>query len=396
MSYVLTFHDWSQFDTPSNLSGSDLQNDTHANDPDSPGYNSNAPSWIGETFTFNGGAPTTLYINDDDGNFEDGYVETGSAQTLDVPLTLGGVTYPAGSVVQNEFSMTDATGQAVYVIAINGQNVGFGYQQGELPAAGDRFTATQGYDGDPFDSGDGTTSSTSSYSAMACFTPGTRILTPQGARDVSSLTAGDRVLTTDAGAQPIRIVLSREIDFNTAPDTARPILIRKGAFSEDIPRRDIVVSPQHGFVFEQTLGTHVQMVLVPAKALTVLPGIRAMPGKRSVHYVHLVLPRHHILTAEGALTESCYLGPVMQANCTAEQRRQIARAFPLLQMCNARDGYGPRARPALTVHATRRSLEAGTLRHCPPQLSDCTGSATTNSARGADQISLRITALAGS
>lgn len=48
---------------------------------------------VGETLTYNGGTGTTLDINDDDGFLEDGYVETGGAQTLNDPVTIDGVTY---------------------------------------------------------------------------------------------------------------------------------------------------------------------------------------------------------------------------------------------------------------------------------------------------------------
>ncbi|NND42605.1 MAG: hypothetical protein HKO04_11080 [Silicimonas sp.] len=72
----LGIYSWSQYTTPAGIPSGDLTGDTTPNDPAAPGYSSSAPSWVGETFTFNGGAPTQIDINDDDGNFEDGYVET--------------------------------------------------------------------------------------------------------------------------------------------------------------------------------------------------------------------------------------------------------------------------------------------------------------------------------
>ena len=38
------------------------------------------------------GAAVVADTNDDDGFFQDGYAETGGAQTLNAPLTIGGTT----------------------------------------------------------------------------------------------------------------------------------------------------------------------------------------------------------------------------------------------------------------------------------------------------------------
>ncbi|WP_245964071.1 Hint domain-containing protein [Roseovarius spongiae] len=182
---------WSQYTTPAGIPSGDLTSDTTPNDPASPGYSSSSPSWIGETFTFNGGAPTQIDINDDDGNFEDGYVETGGAQTLAQAVTIDGTLYPAGSVVENEFSLIDAGGQEIYVVRINGENVGFTYATGEGPTAGETFTAQQGLDGSGADNADGVSSSSEPYSDVICFAEGTLIETTLGAQAVERLQTGD-------------------------------------------------------------------------------------------------------------------------------------------------------------------------------------------------------------
>lgn len=155
MSYYLKLFDWSLYTLPSAIPMSDIEGDTHANDPASPDYSSGAPSWIGEDFTFDGGMAYQILVDDDDGDFEDAYVETGGIQTLAQDVTINGTLYTAGSQVQNEFSMVDALGNEVWVLRIGGENVGFVYPTGQEPTAGDTFTATNGRDGDPADSGDG-------------------------------------------------------------------------------------------------------------------------------------------------------------------------------------------------------------------------------------------------
>ncbi|MHA6327075.1 Hint domain-containing protein [Roseivivax sp. CAU 1753] len=159
MGYQLTVYDWSLFTIPSGIPMADIQGDTHANDPNSPDYASSAPSWIGETFTYNGGSGIEIIVSDDDDDFEDAYVETGGAQTLAQPVTINGTTYPAGSTIENEFSMLDDLGNEVWVLRINGTNVGFIYAANDQPTAGESFTASTGRDGAPEDSGDGAASS---------------------------------------------------------------------------------------------------------------------------------------------------------------------------------------------------------------------------------------------
>lgn len=365
MPYTIAIYDWSLYTTPAGLSTSDIETDTHANDPANPAnYDSAQPSWIGETFTFNGGAASLVEVNDDDDDFEDSYVETGGASTLAQDITINGVTYTAGSVVQNEFSMTDASGNQVWVVAINGTNVGFAYPEGKPPTASEAFTASQGYDGDGADSGDGSTSSTVAYGDVICFTPGTRILTPQGYRRIERLQPGDEVITQDAGAQAIVWMSFRTIDYTRNPDVARPVQIKRGSLTSDLPLRDMIVSPQHRLVFEDDSGPRRKEVFIPARALNTLPGVRVMQGKRAVTFVHLALSRHHILLAEGVRTESCYIAKAAYFAATRSEQKKLLRALPDVGLLTG-GSYGPLARPSLTVSDAKHGLAKGHLSYRP-------------------------------
>jgi len=150
LAYFVAIYDWSLYTLPSAIPMSDIEGDTFGN---------STPSWLGETFTYNGGSSTLLEINDDDSDFDDGYVDTGAAQTLAQDVTINGTTYLAGSVVENEFSMLDASGNEIWVVRIDGVNVGFTYPAGEDPTPGQTFTGTVARDGDPLDSDDGVSSS---------------------------------------------------------------------------------------------------------------------------------------------------------------------------------------------------------------------------------------------
>lgn len=338
---------------------SDIEGDTHSNDPASPDYSPSAPTWIGETFTYNGGSSTVLEINDDDSDFEDAYVETGGAQTLAQDVTINGTTYLAGSVVENEFSMLDGAGNEIWVVRIDGVNVGFSYPAGNDPSPGEDFVPTVGRDGDPADSGDGVSSS-ESYATMICFAPGTLIETPGGTRRVETLRIGDLVTTLDDGVRPIRWLSRRAVEFGDDIENGRPILISAGALAPGMPRRNLVVSPQHKFMFHDRGRSRDAEVFVPAKALTILPGIRVMHGKRKVEYHHFALDRHQVVMAEGVLTESCYLGAMVLQDIPVDQRPRLKAIFPHVDFDPGR-GYGPTARPVIRVQEAQQGLKSGRL-----------------------------------
>lgn len=165
MSYQFTVYDWSMYTLPSDIPAANLVGDIQANDPNAVGYNSAAPTWIGQQFTFNGGSGTGIVVNDDDDTFDDGYVEQGGAQTLAQPVTINGVTYRAGAVLENEFSLVDNLGNEVYILRIDGQNVGFVYASNNPPQPGENFSASTSRNGDAAHSSD-SVSSSQSYATM--------------------------------------------------------------------------------------------------------------------------------------------------------------------------------------------------------------------------------------
>ncbi len=355
---LLGLYSWSQYTTPAGIPSGDLTGDTTPNDPASPGYNSGAPSWIGKTFTFNGGSPSSIDINDDDANFEDGYVETGGAQTLAQDVTIDGTLYSAGSVVENEFSLIDSTGQEIYVVRINGVNVGFTYASGEEPTTGETFTATQGLDGSPVDNADGASSSSEPYADVICFATGTLIDTPDGPRAVEDLQPADLVTTLDHGPIPIRWVRSSHQPLEAAEKDAKPVLIAAGALGGELPLQDLIVSPQHRIL----VGGHRQLqalfqteALAPAKSLTSLRGIRNMQGKTKITWIHFACDRHEVVTANGCLSESLLLGPMVVNGLTAPERQALTDIFGSPPTPDSALN-GPPARECLTVGAVRRKL----------------------------------------
>lgn len=192
---------------------------------------------------------------------------------------------------------------------------------------------------------------------IPCFAEGTRILTPDGERPVQAIRPGDLVSTAEGEALPVLWHGRRQLtadDLAARPDL-RPIRLRAGACGN---RRELILSPQHGMVRACTEGP----MLVRARHLAeVGQGARVMRGVRRVSYHHLLLPRHAVILAEGAQSESFYPGAEALAALTAADRAALAVALGLPpEMGGMPDrialAYGPRCLPL----ASRRQVLPGT------------------------------------
>lgn len=191
---------------------------------------------------------------------------------------------------------------------------------------------------------------------FVCFGTGTLIDTPAGTRAVEALRPGDLVATRDNGPRPLRWVGSRTLTFGRAAHAQKPILLRAGSLGHGLPLRDLVVSPQHrillgGGAVKRVTGR--DEALAVAKALSGLPGVRQMRGKRGVTYHSLLFDQHQIVMAEGAPVESFHPGRYALSLLTRDQRREVLRAVPALR-ADPDAGYGAYARPLLS----RRDAEA--------------------------------------
>ena len=131
-----------------------------------------------------------------------------------------------------------------------------------------------------------------------CYVAGTRILAEHGEAAVETLREGDRVRTADGRLAPVRWVGRMRVDLarHPAPHHAAPIRIAANAFAPGLPKRDLLVSPDHALLAEG--------VLIPARRLVNGATIRAEPNFGVVTYVHVELDRHDLLLAEGLAAES--------------------------------------------------------------------------------------------
>ena len=134
-----------------------------------------------------------------------------------------------------------------------------------------------------------------------CFAAGTRILTDTGERMVETLKQGDIVLTVagdELSPEPVKWIGRRRIDLTThpRPETVAPIRIQRGAFADDMPHTDLLVSPDHAIFVDGRL--------ICARQLINGTTIRQEKGLSAVEYFHVELDAHAILLAEGLPAES--------------------------------------------------------------------------------------------
>ncbi|MCB1367201.1 MAG: Hint domain-containing protein [Rhodobacteraceae bacterium] len=182
---------------------------------------------------------------------------------------------------------------------------------------------------------------------VPCFTPGTRILTPQGDRLVEDLKPGDLVITQDHGAQPIRAVARRSLSAAQleASPQFRAIRIRRGALGGGLPLRDLVVSPQHRMLVggrDTNLLFGLDAALASARCLVNGGAIGLAPEAPSgLDYIHLVFDRHQIIFAESAPTESFFPGTEAIDGLGGATRAELFALFPELAT-----GDAARFRPA--------------------------------------------------
>ena len=195
---------------------------------------------------------------------------------------------------------------------------------------------------------------------VVCFTPGTTILTSDGPRDVASLVEGDFVQTADNGRAEILWLASRRITGARmkAIPSLTPVRLRAGALDKDVPDAGLLVSHDHQIVLcgsrAQTL-YNAEEVLVTARDLINDHSIIRDHGQREVTYIHMMLPKHEVVFANGVATESFHPA---SAELTMMDENQRDRMFDRLpNQTGGVQNYGEYARRVLS------DSEAAILQH---------------------------------
>ncbi|MCA1286860.1 Hint domain-containing protein [Salipiger bermudensis] len=374
----------------SSITGADPVSGSQSDDTSTVG------TTIGDVMSFSSAGDVSAQTADGD------YPDDGGAALIE-PLTINGTTFAAGSTVEADWEVITVDPDTGYYYRITGlyiedDPVGVAISRAWDASTGQYVAGAAGVyqpgteltqiDGDDLDgtpnqanfttdsnytdygSQDGIGNDaqlTDSNGVVMCFAHGTRIATPRGEVAVEDLRPGDLVRTLDSGDQTLRFVGRRVLSARDLRDMPRlcPMRIRAGALGQGLPRRDLVVSPQHRLLLrsriaERMCGTH--EVLVAARQLRHLKGITQI-GPEGVAYHHLLFDRHEIVLAEGAPTESLYLGDRAFGGLPEALRDEVLTLFPELAMLGPRASRplleGPRAKRLVLRHRrNRRALLA--------------------------------------
>jgi Hint domain len=131
-----------------------------------------------------------------------------------------------------------------------------------------------------------------------CFAAGTLIRTPDGQAAVETLKCGDHVLTQDGRIATVDWLGIQTISMRFA-DKLRvlPIRIRAGAVGENVPSRDLLVSPDHAILVEGAL--------IQAGALVNgTPIVRETNVPMTFKYYHVEVEDHSLILAENTPAET--------------------------------------------------------------------------------------------
>ncbi len=300
------------------------------------------------TITINTPNWQAISINDsDDPNFQD----SDSSQRLNGDQTFDGVFYTGNPVVEAEYGITVTDGVDTWTLVgfnINNSSPAYGTVEGlaviggpgGFPPAGVALTVLTAFEGPSF--------AATEYATPICFAGGTQIACAEGTKAIEALCVGDMVQTDGGGLQPVRWIGRRLVP---AVGKLAPVEFAAGVLGNE---RALRVSQQHRVLVEgwrSELLWSEPRVLVPAHRLVNGRNVRRVPGWM-VLYVHVLLDRHDLIWAEGALCESLYpgaetfeiLGPqaarqiksIMDRNCTTSK----ILAAPLIKGSEAGAGAG--------------------------------------------------------
>jgi len=230
------------------------------------------------------------------------YLAANGATTIIINVTGTGTANLSG--INFTSSVTNAAADIIWNFnTVTAMTVG--PWQGTILAPSATLTSTSQINGDVLVNafqGGGTINSIG-YAGVnpVCFVTGTRLLAERGEIAVEQLQPGDRVATVCAGRiamRPVTWIGRRDIDLSRhpRPRAMAPVRIRRGAFADDVPHRDLLLSQDHAIF--------VHGKLIAARQLLNGSTIHLVTDLARVTYCHVELGRHDILLAEGLPTES--------------------------------------------------------------------------------------------
>jgi glycosyltransferase involved in cell wall biosynthesis len=207
---------------------------------------------------------------------------------------------------------------------------------------------TGNYEGDQFHLSDNGANGTDiTEGVVACFLRGTPIRTPRGDVPIEALRIGDLVAGADGEDLPVKWIGRRSYGAAQLRDPdIQPILIRKDAVADNVPDRDLFLSPCHAILVE---GLH-----IPTGAL--VNGVSILPaaGLEKIEYFHIETEHHTSIIACNTPVETFI---------DDDSRRLFDNAAEFYRLYPERPGkpvcFGvPRLESGSRLEALRRSFAA--------------------------------------
>ena len=131
-----------------------------------------------------------------------------------------------------------------------------------------------------------------------CYCRGTLIAAKDGEVPVEALAIGDEVVTAAGAKRPIKWIGRRSYGgrFVRGTKDILPVCIKAGALDDNVPKRDLWISPHHAMYLEG--------VLIEAKDLVNGASIVQAQSVDQVEYFHIELESHDVIIADGAPSET--------------------------------------------------------------------------------------------
>ena len=196
--------------------------------------------------------------------------------------------------------------------------------------------------------GDGASGTNITENSVTCYCRDTLILTDRGERPVETLAIGDRVMTMSGALRPIKWIGRRSYGgrFVLGQSHILPICFKAGSLGDNVPRRDLWVSPHHAMYLEG--------ILIESRHL--VNGVSVVQARTvdQVEYFHIELDSHDVLIAEGALSES-FIDD--DSRSMFHNAHEYGVLYPDAAQC-ATLYYAPRLDSGYEVEAARRHIDA--------------------------------------
>jgi hypothetical protein len=192
------------------------------------------------------------------------------------------------------------------------------------------------------------------------FLHGTLIRTPSGEREISTLTIGDLVVTHSGQERPIKWIGRRRFHRDAgkpwSADVA-PIKVARAALTDEVPHRDLYLSPRHALYLDGRLVTIGSIV----NGSTI---IRCdVDELQSLEYFNLELAEHEVVFAEGAPSDTLLpSGDHKQfdnwnerASLEGDNTPLAQPIAPVIDIAGGRPQLRSRLRSALAILVDRRT-----------------------------------------